>query len=54
MVQSACQYVEAYRFGRASKISGYDKMTFFGNFGHFELKIGPFTIYEIVKLELKS
>ena len=37
MVQSACQYVEAYRFGRASKISGYDKMTFFGNFGHFDL-----------------
>ena len=41
MVQSAWQYVEAYRFGRASKISGYNKMTFFGNFGHFELKIEP-------------
>ena len=41
MVQSAYQYVEAYRFGRASKISGYDKMTFFGNFGHFWLKIEP-------------
>ena len=37
-MQSACQYVEAYRFGRASKMSGYDKMTFFGNFG---LKIAP-------------
>ena len=40
-MQSACQYVEAYRFGRASKISGYNKMTFFGNFGHFGLKIEP-------------
>ena len=30
-----CQYAEAYRFSRASKMSGYDKMTFFGYFGHF-------------------
>ena len=41
MVQSPCQYVKAFRFGRASKISGYDEMSFFGKFGHFELKIGP-------------
>ena len=41
MVQSPCQYVKAYRFGRASKISGYSKMTFFDNFGHFWLKIEP-------------
>ena len=41
MVQWACRYVEAYRFGRALKINGYDKMTFFGNFGHFCLKIKP-------------
>ena len=34
MVRSACQYVEAYKFSRASKISGYDKVSFFGNFGH--------------------
>ena len=39
MVQSACKYVEAYRFGRASKISGYNKITFLGNFGHFGLQI---------------
>ena len=41
MVQSACQYVEAYRFSRASKMSGYNEMIFFGNFGHFGLKIAP-------------
>ena len=41
MVQSACQYVEVYRFGRASKISGYNKITIFGNFAHFGLKIEP-------------
>ena len=49
MVQSACQYVEAYRFGRASNISGYDKMTFFGYFGHFGLKIGPFRYWNLTK-----
>ena len=35
MVQSACQQGKAHRFGKASKISGYDKMTFFG---HYEPK----------------
>ena len=49
MVQSACQCVEAYRFGRASNISGYDKMTFSGYFVHFGLKIGPFYHWNLTK-----
>ena len=49
VVQLACQCVEAYRFGRASNISGYDKMTFFGYFGHFGLKIGPFYHWNLTK-----
>ena len=40
MVQSACQYVLAFRFYKTSKIKGYVKMTIYCKFGHFGLNFG--------------
>ena len=40
-MQSAYQFVSAFRFYRTSTIKGYVKITIFGQFGHFGLKIGP-------------
>ena len=45
MVQSKCQYVEAYRFGKALKISGYNNLTFFGNYGYLGLSHFAFKIW---------
>ena len=40
-MQSAYQYVSAFRTYRTSKIKGYAKVTVFGQFDHFGLKISP-------------